>query len=76
MRSYKQLQTAGIIQNKRGIGYFVSAGASEKIHVMQKKEFIEKELPALVRKMRLLDIAPKELMAIIEKNYSNPTKKL
>jgi len=68
MRTYKHLQESGIIQNKRGIGYFVSAGASQKIRAMQKQEFIENELPAFVRKMQLLGIPKEELMELIEKN--------
>lgn len=66
-RSYIHLQESGIIQNKRGIGYFVSAGASQKIKDMQRKEFIEQELPAFIRKMELLGIAKEELMELIEK---------
>lgn len=31
MRSFDQLQSQGIIYNKRGIGYFVAAGARERI---------------------------------------------
>lgn len=67
-RTYTHLQDSGIIQNKRGIGYFVSAGASKKIKDMQRQEFIEKDIPAFVRKMQLLGIPTKELMELIEKN--------
>ena len=36
MRSYDYLQMQGVIYNKRGIGYFVSAGASELILKLRK----------------------------------------
>jgi len=68
MRTYTHLQESGIIQNKRGIGYFVSAGASEKIRTMQRMEFIEKELPAFVRKMQLLGIDMEELKKLLEQH--------
>ena len=54
MRVYEKLTADGIIYNKRGIGYFVSAEARKKIQEAQKAEFLEKEVPAILRKMELL----------------------
>ena len=56
MRVYEKLTADGIIYNKRGIGYFVSAEAREKIQEAQKAEFLEKEVPAILRKMELLGL--------------------
>lgn len=56
MRTYSHLQEAGIIQNKRGIGYFVSKGASDKVLELQRKEFIEEDLPQVFKKMKLLKV--------------------
>ena len=56
MRVYEKLTADGIIYNKRGIGYFVSAEAREKIQGVQKAEFLEKEVPAILRKMELLGL--------------------
>lgn len=56
MRAYSYLQDSGIIFNKRGIGYFVSEGATEKILKAQQQEFLENELPAFIKKMKLLNI--------------------
>jgi DNA-binding transcriptional regulator YhcF (GntR family) len=56
MRVYEKLTADGIIYNKRGIGYFVSAEAREKIQEVQKAEFLEKEVPAILRKMELLGL--------------------
>jgi len=56
MRSYSYLQDSDIIYNKRGIGFFVSDGAAAKIQSIQKKEFIENEMPAFIKKMKLLEI--------------------
>jgi DNA-binding transcriptional regulator YhcF (GntR family) len=49
MRSYEKLTNEGIIYNKRGIGYFISSEAKEKILESQRKEFIENELPLIKR---------------------------
>jgi DNA-binding transcriptional regulator YhcF (GntR family) len=57
MRSYSYLQDAGIIYNKRGIGFFVSEGASTLIKELQRQTFIETEIPDFAKKMKLLDIS-------------------
>lgn len=56
MRTYEKLTDDGIIYNKRGIGYFVSADAREKILEVQKADFLSKEVPAILRKMELLGL--------------------
>jgi len=56
MRTFDFLQQAEIIYNKRGVGYFVSSDAQEKILVLQRKEFVEDELPAFRQKMKLLGL--------------------
>jgi DNA-binding transcriptional regulator YhcF (GntR family) len=50
-----------IIYNKRGIGYFVSSDAPERILQMQRNEFLKNELPAMVKKMKLLGVSLEEL---------------
>lgn len=61
MRSYEKLTNDGIIYNKRGIGYFISPQAGELVLSSQRKEFIEKELPAILKRMSLLGIDAKEI---------------
>ena len=61
MRSYEKLTADGIIYNKRGIGYFISPDASETVLAAQRKEFLEEELPQILRRMKLLGITIDEL---------------
>lgn len=61
MRSYEKLTSDGVIFNRRGIGYFVSADAHRIVLESLRKDFIENELPGIIRKMRLLGIDPAEL---------------
>ena len=61
MRTYEKLTSEGIIYNKRGIGYFISGNAREIIMENERKEFLEVELPAIIKKMELLGIDPKEI---------------
>lgn len=61
MRSYEKLTSDGIIYNKRGIGYFISENAKDVALQMQRQEFIDKTLPEIKRRMKLLGITPEAL---------------
>ena len=71
MRAYSKLQDTGIIQNKRGIGYFVSTGAPERIAGLQKEAFVVEELPAVFKKMKILGITLEELGKLFKKYLSD-----
>lgn len=61
VKSYETLAAAGIIYNKRGLGYFVSAGARRRIIDDRRREFMEQTLPELFRGMKLLGIGIDEV---------------
>lgn len=61
MRSYDDLQTKGIIYNKRGIGYFVSAGARESILSLRKELFLKDEMDYFFKQIYILGISAKDL---------------
>lgn len=61
-RSYEKLTDAGIIYTKRGLGYFVSSDAVETVKAEERKNFMEEELPRLLKRMYLLGIDPKEVL--------------
>ena len=61
MRTYGELQSRGIIENKRGVGYYVSSEAVNIIRQWKRKEFFENDLPLIVRQTKILDITLKEL---------------
>lgn len=61
MRSYDYLQTQGIIYNKRGIGYFVSAGARGQILSLRKDYFLKEEVDYFFKQIYTLGISDKEL---------------
>lgn len=56
MRSYEKLTADGIIFNKRGIGYFLADDARETVLAAQRKEFIEKDVPAIKQRLTLLGL--------------------
>lgn len=62
MRSYDYLQNNEIFLNKRGIGFFVTEDAVEKIKILRKKQFMEEEVPAFIKNLKLLDIDINEII--------------
>lgn len=61
MRSFDYLQQEGIIYNRRGVGYFASADAKDKILAIQRREFLEEDLPLIRQRMKQLGIGIDEL---------------
>ena len=61
VRSYEYLETNGVIYNKRGIGFFLTDDAPDKIRVLQRELFISESLPALFKNIYLLHISFDEL---------------
>jgi DNA-binding transcriptional regulator YhcF (GntR family) len=62
-KSYQALTDRNIIENQRGLGYFVTRDARRTILREMKNEFIDEELPRVFRTMRLLDMPIDELTA-------------
>lgn len=61
MRSYAFLQNEGLLHNERGVGYFVSERAQEKIKKIKQRHYVAVELPALFKTASLLGVTPDEL---------------
>lgn len=68
VKSYDLLEQQGVIYKKRGLGYFVTAGAKEKILDERRREFMETRLLEMFRQMRLLGIGMEE----VEKAWRAP----
>lgn len=51
MRSYERLEADGIIYNRRGVGFFVAAGAQDHIKQLERKKFMDEELPKLKERL-------------------------
>jgi DNA-binding transcriptional regulator YhcF (GntR family) len=73
MRTYDFLKQQEIINDKRGIGYFITPQALKSAILYRKREFIEKELPTVFRTMNMLGIEPEDIATRFEnfkKEYS------
>lgn len=74
VRTYDYLQNQGIIYNKRGLGYFVSTGAAQKIVALRKETFLQQVLPDVFKEMYLLHI-PMETLAEMFEAYQKERSK-
>ncbi|HMI01178.1 MAG TPA: GntR family transcriptional regulator [Pedobacter sp.] len=61
MRTYELLQNKNIINNKRGIGFFLAEDAVANVRNYRKSQFMNDELPAFFRNLYLLNIGFDEL---------------
>lgn len=73
MRTYELLQGKNILNNKRGIGFFLTDNTISQVKLYRKTSFIENELPNLFRNLYLLDIDFDELKSryqtFVSQNY-------
>lgn len=68
LRSYDYLQTNQIVINKRGIGYFVTSDAVNRVVTLRKERFFQTEIPSLAKTLKLLNISIEELINAIKDN--------
>lgn|ERR1035437_10073739 len=77
LRTYSILENAGIIENKRGVGFFVSSKALELIQVSEKELFFKNELPEFIQKVKVLKLTAtdlSDLLSIINDNENHENK--
>lgn len=55
-RSYEILSSREIVYNQRGIGFFIASDAVEVIKNIERKKFIDEELPVFKNRASLLGI--------------------
>jgi DNA-binding transcriptional regulator YhcF (GntR family) len=60
-KSYQALLDREIIENQRGLGYFVAADAKRRIVDQMREEFVRDELPKIFRTMRVLGMRLEDL---------------
>ena len=70
MRAYDYLQGKNMIYNKRGIGYFVSSDAKNRVLMLRKEQFLKNDLPEMFRQIRLLGIPMSEIVSLYERNQT------
>jgi GntR family transcriptional regulator len=66
VRTYAYLQDQGIIQNQRGLGYYVADHAPEVTRELMRRTFVSRDLPRVFRTMDLLGMGVDELRGLYE----------
>lgn len=76
VRAYEFLQHKEVIINKRGIGFFITADARERVMAYSRERFMTNELPEFFRNIYLLNIGMDELRESYEQfkaeHYQQP----
>lgn len=74
MRTYMELQRKDIIENKRGIGFFVKKNASDMIMESRREDFFKQIVPEFIYQVELLKITKSDLKQLILKLDKNENK--
>lgn len=60
-RALQALAETGLIENRRGLGYFVSPGARERLRAAERARFLQDEWPRLRQRLQRLGIGAEQL---------------
>ena len=62
LKAYQELSDEGLIENRRGVGLFVTPGARERLLRAERKRFLQEEWPRIRKRMHRLGLSPEELL--------------
>jgi GntR family transcriptional regulator len=65
-KAYQELVDEGVLEMKRGRGMFVVDGARDKLQDQERIKFISEELPALLARLKQLNISVQELSGLLK----------
>ena len=61
-KAYQELVDERLVEKRRGIGMYVTEGASEKLLASERERFIREEWPAMVERIRRLGLDVEQLL--------------
>jgi GntR family transcriptional regulator len=61
-KAYQELVDDNLVEKRRGIGMYVTEGASEKLLASERERFLSEEWPALLERIRQLGLNLEQLM--------------
>jgi GntR family transcriptional regulator len=62
LKAYQELSDEGVVENRRGVGLFVTPGARERLLRAERKRFLQDEWPRIRARMHRLGLSPEELL--------------
>ncbi|AHC15916.1 GntR family transcriptional regulator [Salinispira pacifica] len=70
-RAYAMLQEMEILENRRGVGYFIHAGAEGAAKQRLREEFTREALPWISSRLKLLEIEPEEFTGMLRRELTD-----
>ena len=61
-KAYQELVDDNLVEKRRGIGMYMTEGASEKLLASERERFLREEWPAMVERIRRLDLNLAQLL--------------
>ena len=62
LKGYQQLVDEGLVEARRGLGMYVSAGARAQLLQGERQKFLDEEWPRVARTIQRLGLTPDELL--------------
>ena len=66
VHAYEKLTTRELIYTQRGVGFYISTGATERVRSQRKALFMEETIPQIRREVKLIGISDDELRKALE----------
>jgi GntR family transcriptional regulator len=73
-KAIQELEDEGVIYKKRGIGFYVTDDAQEKLRRKYMREYLNTEVKTFVQKAMQLGINLSEIIKLVEESYNKATK--
>ena len=77
-RAMQALGDEGLLENRRGLGFFVNPGVRARLRAAERQRFLQKEWPQLRGRLRRLEISPEQLnwVSTVMSDQNNPSDHL
>ncbi len=73
LKGYQQLVDEQLVEKKRGLGMFVSAGARNRLLQGERQKFLAEQWPRIHATIQRLGLTPKELLDAAAAGSDSPT---
>jgi GntR family transcriptional regulator len=73
LKGYQQLVDEGLVETRRGLGFFINAGARNLLLQSERQKFLAEEWPRVSATIQRLGLKPEELLDGAAKHRSKPT---
>jgi GntR family transcriptional regulator len=66
LKAYQQLSDDALVEKRRGLGMFVTAGARARLLATEREKFLEEQWPRIFATIERLGLSARELLGAIE----------